>query len=451
MTGGRAPVWPPFVWASLGLAITAGFGLGAALFAAQALQAPIGLWWPAAAQAHGHTQLFGWIGLMVLGVGFHVLPRLRGAPLAHRDGARAVLVLLVAGLVLRALVQPLLAVVLPAAPRTALRVGLVCSGVLEVAGVSLALWLLARTLRHGPSLRTRAGLWPVLPFFVTAFAGFWLALGVNLVGLISAAMAGSALVPAWADGLTTQLAFYVVLVPVSMAMSERTFPLFYRTPLPKRRALRVGLVVLLTGLALRVYGELGAVSLAIGLGCLAMAVALSTFILALGVFAPRRPRPRGRVRPLSDPLQAHVLAAYLWLMVATVLLVAMGLAAWGITVLPVGHDAERHALGSGFGTLLILGVGAHLLPGFANRPLRSRALAWATLVLGNAAALLRVGPLFLPSVAPPALTSTLLSLAGVAGLAALVTFGLNVSGPRRPGGRADVQHAGADGRASGCP
>jgi len=89
VTGGRAPVWPPFVWASLGLAITAGFGLGAALFAAQALQAPIGLWWPAAAQAHGHTQLFGWIGLMVLGVGFHVLPRLRGAPVLATPLIRA--------------------------------------------------------------------------------------------------------------------------------------------------------------------------------------------------------------------------------------------------------------------------------------------------------------------------------------------------------------------------
>jgi hypothetical protein len=37
------------------------------------------------------------------------------------------------------------------------------------------------------------------------------------------------------------------------------------------------------------------------------------------------------------------------------------------------------------------GEGAKLLPGFAHRPLRSEALVWATL-LGNAAALLRVGP-----------------------------------------------------------
>jgi hypothetical protein len=63
-------VWPPFVHVSLWLTITAGFGLGGALFAAQAMCVPIGLWWLAAAQQHGHIQLFGWAGLMVLSVGF---------------------------------------------------------------------------------------------------------------------------------------------------------------------------------------------------------------------------------------------------------------------------------------------------------------------------------------------------------------------------------------------
>ncbi len=80
--------------------------------------------------------------------------------------------------------------------------------------------------------------------------------------------------------------------------------------------------------------------------------------------------------------------------------------------------------------MLILGVGAHLLPGFAHRLLRNRARTWVTLVLDHAAALPRVEPLVLPAVAPPALTRTLLSLADVAGLAALVTFWRTVSDPR---------------------
>lgn len=80
MSRHQAAVWPPFVRTAIALAITAGFGLG-------------GTRWPAAEQAHGHIQVFGWAGLMVLGVGFHFLPRLRGAPNVSRRAGYAVFAL----------------------------------------------------------------------------------------------------------------------------------------------------------------------------------------------------------------------------------------------------------------------------------------------------------------------------------------------------------------------
>src|SRR3954454_21212899 len=62
---------PPFIWTATLLAIVGGFGLGGSLFLHQTA-------WPVpAAQAHGHVQLFGWAGLLILGVGLHLLPRLR--------------------------------------------------------------------------------------------------------------------------------------------------------------------------------------------------------------------------------------------------------------------------------------------------------------------------------------------------------------------------------------
>ena len=32
---------------------------------------------PAWIQAHGHAQIFGWIGTFILGIGFHSIPKLR--------------------------------------------------------------------------------------------------------------------------------------------------------------------------------------------------------------------------------------------------------------------------------------------------------------------------------------------------------------------------------------
>src|SRR5215213_6844444 len=101
-------VWSPFFWSALGLASVFGFGLGALLFAAPLLGWPLGRWWQAAAQVHAHEFVFGWAGLMVLGVGFYFLPRLRGRALANPKLARAVLWLLLSGLLLRALSQPVL-------------------------------------------------------------------------------------------------------------------------------------------------------------------------------------------------------------------------------------------------------------------------------------------------------------------------------------------------------
>ncbi len=74
MSRAEADLWSPFVRAAIGVALTGGFGLGAALFGAIALRLPLGLWWSAAAQAHGQLQLVGWAGLMVLGVGFLCWP-----------------------------------------------------------------------------------------------------------------------------------------------------------------------------------------------------------------------------------------------------------------------------------------------------------------------------------------------------------------------------------------
>ena len=104
------------------------------------------------------------------------------------------------------------------------------------------------------------------------------------------------------------------------------------------------------------------------------------------------------------------------------LLLADGLAAWELVPRPPA-DAERHVLGAGFISLLILGMAVRLLPGFAGRRLHSAGLVWASFWLGNAAALLRVVPLFLPS---SRLTVGLLALAGLLGLLAVACLGWNL-------------------------
>jgi uncharacterized protein involved in response to NO len=199
---GQEEIWPPFVWAAVALALTAGLGLGGLLFAAPLLGVPVGAWWPAAAQVHAHVQLFGWAGLMVLGVGFHFLPRLRGRSLAHRERAPAVLWLMAGGLLLRIVAQPLLGL----DGALVWRVALVVSGVLELAGLTTAVAMLVQTVRGAPPVRGRGGLWQVVPFVAAAFGACWLAGAANLLGT-GAAATGGGRVPGWAETVHNLLGF----------------------------------------------------------------------------------------------------------------------------------------------------------------------------------------------------------------------------------------------------
>lgn len=433
MTANRdTAVWRPFVWAALTLSVAGGFGLGGFLFLAEILRVPSGRWWPAAGQAHGHIQIVGWASLMVLGIGFHFLPRLIGVPLLHPVQAGAVLVLFLSGLVLRLITQPTMALAASSDATPVLRAGLAGSGLLELVAGTLALAILGHTFGRAPALHDRAAVWAIVPFFVVAFCAFWLALLVNLIGLAMSAHSGTMMIPGRIDHMTNELALYGFLIPIAVAMSARTFPLALRTPTPHLRPLRAGLALGLAGLALRLIGELAEHSVVVSVGQLLQAIALVMFAFGVGVFARRRRLPRQQVRLVTDPIPLHAVTAWLWLMGAAVLLSLSSFATLGVVSMTLPVDAEWHVLGAGFITLLILGVGAHLLPGFSRRPFRMPMIVWATLLLANAAAILRTGPLFLPDVPSP-VRDALLGTAGIVGVAALALFGVNVMIPRRRG------------------
>lgn len=417
-------LWVPFVWAAVIAAATAGFGYGTALFVASALGAASPSWWAATAQAHGHLQLFGWGGLMVLGVGFFFLPRLRGAALAGSELLRWVLGLMAGGLALRAVSQPARAL----SSGSAASVGLVASGLLELGAATLAVGMLVATFRKGPPLWQRPGLAPVLPYLLVGFICLWLAMAANAV--LTLAAAGQGVVPSAGDALVVRLGLEGFLVPVSVAVSARSFPLFLWLRVPSSLALRLALAPFVGGLILRCWESAGGPVSAAQFGALLEGAALVSFAVILGVVPTRR---REGVKPSEDrhylkPVEYLLVPAYVWLAVAGVLQVVSGMSMFGIQA-PGFVDAERHALGSGFVTLLIFGMGQRMLPGFAGRQIASTALVWWTVILGNASAILRVVPLLTASagvVWPAGSLSAAQAFAGVLGITAVASFAANM-------------------------
>jgi uncharacterized protein involved in response to NO len=127
-----------------------------------------------------------------------------------------------------------------------------------------------------------------------------------------------------------------------------------------------------------------------------------------------------------------VRSAYGWLLLAAALSLARGLN-WATGWSPP-LDAERHAVGAGFVTLLILGMATLLLPGFLGGRAPDQPVV-AAFWLGSLAAVLRVAPAIIgwlaPALLPGRLAPLLMGLAGVLGMAAIACLGMVVWGSRR--------------------
>ncbi|MCC7106113.1 MAG: NnrS family protein [Chloroflexi bacterium] len=418
----------PFFWWAIGLALVAGFGQGAALFFAVASGQPLALWWLAAVQAHGHVQLIGWAGMFALGVGLYFLPRLRGCPPPAPAAVRRAAQLLGVGLALRAIGQPLLALAASGPLGLAARAALGLSGLLELVGALLAVGALLRAARRGPPLASRAALVAVLPYMLAFFVALGLGLAMNALLMLEVAASGLALIPPVPAAELSHLGLIGMLVPISGGISARTFPLYLRLRVPPRGELTAIFAVLLVGFLLRAAGVGGLAGLE-GLqpfGALLEGAALLGLVWVVDVPLRRTRRvPLGREGPPAPEIRPTtwlIVSAYGWLAVTGLLLVGQALGGWGLLPAPP-LDAERHAIGAGFVTLLILGVAPRLLPGFAGRHLHSARLVWATVWLGNSAAVLRVAPLFL---ADSSLRAGLPGTAGLLDLAALVCLGWNL-------------------------
>lgn len=438
----------PVVASALVVGAVGGFALAATLTITAALGASGTAEWLSLVQAHGHIQLFGWAGLFVLGVASHFLPRLRGQPLA---GQRFVLPLLITQLValtLRAFGQPLATATSAGIWRALFAV----SGIVELAALGGLAALIAITFARGPALRTRPAFLAVLPLLALAFLSLALAALLNLVNVIAASRTHAMLVAAPGDSTNVTLGLFGFLLPMTLAMSAQSLPMYAGlAPFPRMLLWPLAGVYAL-GLALLCGTSLvGWPAVLAGFGMLLVGGALLFFVAIFIKMMRQRGRLPHKVADLAPsaetaartyrthiaaqratygPFVALVASAYLWACVGGILLVIDGIATLFDAGLPLSYDAARHSFAAGFIALLICGIAPRMLPGFSGGHIRSPRLVTATLWIGNSAALLRVGSALAAPYAATgfatALTQKAFALSGPLGLALALVLLLNL-------------------------
>jgi hypothetical protein len=321
---------------------------------------------PAWIQAHGHAQIFGWIGTFILGIGFYSLPKLRRVHAFALSVEWVTWGLWTSGVTLRWLTNVY---------QWQWRTLLPLSGALELA----AFVIFFRTISgHRPQDSGKEKLEEWIFVVIAGSVGLLLTLLINFGVTLFLAVAGmSPEVPPGFDQSFLVLQTWGCLVPFVWGFSAKWLPSFLGLRTVRGR-------VLLLGAALNSLGVLAAFISRTRVAAIFLLAGMMFAVHALGLFElPERPP---KVRGVHNSFPSFVRIAYGWA------LGAAGLGIWAASVArPQGiWGASRHALTAGFLATMVFAIGQRVLPAFAGRLLFSTKLMFVALALLTVGCLLRV-------------------------------------------------------------
>ncbi|MGA7524658.1 MAG: hypothetical protein WBW84_19575 [Acidobacteriaceae bacterium] len=327
---------------------------------------------PAWIQAHGHSQVFGWIGSFVLGIGFYSQPRTRA-----NSGRLPILcwALWAAGMTLHWLAGAYLVF---------WRVTLPLSGALELAAILLFLYAasqhkLPEAVGATTARRPRARMEPWMQSVLVSNAALFLAIAINFgIGVRLAIQGISPARPHNFDHKYLVLLAWGFLAPLVWGFSARWLPTFLGVQPARGRLLQIAVGADVLGVVLGMAGQMLPATVMLAGAAILAAAAIRAFS------APERP---AKTIGIHRSFPFFLRAAYVWSILASLLGVWAAAAdahggIWG---------GSRHALTVGFAALTVMTVGPRILPHFAGvRGIWSRGLMFATPALLLAGCTLRV-------------------------------------------------------------
>ncbi len=361
-------------------------------------------------QAHGHAQIFGWIGTFILGIGYYSLPKLRRAQPFSMSVTWITWGLWTSGVTVRWLTNVY---------QWHWRVLLPASAALELAAFAIFFHTISG---HRPQDSGKEKLEEWIFVVIAGSIGLLLALLANLGATIFLAFSGrSPEVPASFDQSFLVLQTWGFLVPFVWGFSAKWLPVFLGLRPVRGRSL-------LLAVALDSLGALAAFLSSPRAAALFLFAGIALAVYALGLFAS--PVRHAKVRGAHSSFPSFVRIAYVWA------LVAAGLGIWAASVnAPQGiWGASRHALTAGFLATMVFAIGQRVLPAFAGRTLFSTRLMFLALMLLTTGCLLRVSSEILAYQGFVHSAWSWLPVSAVTEMAAVTVFAVNIflSFVRRP-------------------
>ncbi len=318
-------------------------------------------------QAHGHAQIFGWIGSFILGIGFYSIPKMSGSNNFALSRGWISAVLWIAGVTLR-----WFSTVYEWHWRAILPV----TAAFELTAFMIFFRAVSKhEAQPGKNTKLDAWIWVV----IAGSIGFMGALLMNLGGTVYVALRAAE--PAFPHDFNQRflmMCAWGFLVPFVWGFSAKWLPIFLGL-----RSVRIPL--LFTAAAVNAAGVLAAQASWFQLATVLIFHASILAVLALGV--AEKPVQNPKVKGVHNSFPLFVRSAYAWLIVAG----ALGI--WAARAQDAAGiwGASRHALTVGFLAIMVFSIGQRVLPAFSGmRLLFSPRLMFSALSLLTAGCILRV-------------------------------------------------------------
>jgi hypothetical protein len=367
--------------------------------------------------AHAHAMVFGWVGLFVMGFAYQAFPRFKYTTLWRPDLANLSFVLMLAGIGAR------IGGEMTGGGPAALALGAFSAGA-ELAAIGLFLAIIVQTARRGTGPRSGYE-----KFIFAAFILFFLQAILDHVFFFAKLTATSSQEMvhriALLGGPLRDIQFLGFASLIIAGVSQRLIPHVYGLGNPKKDRSSLIFVLMLGSLALGVASYVLVVStriphyaLGLQLAYLLMLAWAVLLVLQLRIFSPPKE---------TDRSFKFIRAAYLWLLVAMAMLpffIPYGI----LTGQPFAHSymgAHRHAFTVGFISLMIMGVGARIVPILSGADSKRLSSLWGPFILINAGNAARVSLQLLTDFYPD-FAYPLVGVTGFVEVAALAWWGIEL-------------------------
>ena len=297
---------------------------------------------PSWIQAHGHAQIFGWIGTFILGIGFYSIPKLRRLNSFALSAVWSSWGLWTSGVTLRWLTSVY---------QWQWRTLLPLSAALEL--VAFAIFF--RTVSgHRPQDSDKNNLDEWVFVVIAGSVGLFLTLLVNFgITLILSMRGTSPEIPAEFDQRFLVLQTWGFLVPFVWGFSAKWLPVFLGLRPARGR-------VLLLAVGLNSAGVLIALAGWMMMASLVLVAGLVTAVYALRLLEPTV-HP-AKVKGVHTSFPVFIRLAYIWALVAG----ALGIWAASVQNSHGIWGASRHALTVGFLAIMVFTIGQRVLPAFSG-------------------------------------------------------------------------------------